>query len=427
MTSATSDLAALLSQVKMLEADREKLAKELENAQKKIEEEQRRLEETNAKMGRLTEGKRAEMQQAFDTVIKKWLIDSVQDEKVRQEFQTGITRLVENTAEDSGVWQVRGNAREHALFSKLKKNAGGVLRIEPPRASPARARSAQGRDRDPEDIRGGVPRLRGAQAPEGRDHLLRAEGHLAGVRGQHQGPHARAGVLDQLAERWLDSSQLVPLTCAYRGHASKVGAVMPAPRDLGLDHPVLFDAHRALERERVADRLVLPRALAGRLAGLVQLVEVGKHFSVFAEGRVQALVEHAKLARVDDVQIVITHQGGPWPASVVNIIVVVVKKDGRWPVPLKFFGQITLGLMHKGHDHHGRPLVVFSHLHCVVLKFFNFIWQCPIDMLFLLSAVVPVVGDIPEPHKILLVKHNGALVVLVGHSPYTVHGIIINT
>ena len=100
MTTATSDLAALLSQVKM------------------IEEEQRRLEETNAKMGRLTEGKRAEMQQAFDTVIKKWLIDSVQDEKVRQEFQTGITRLVENTAEDSGVWQVRQIARDNALFLK---------------------------------------------------------------------------------------------------------------------------------------------------------------------------------------------------------------------------------------------------------------------------------------------------------------------
>ena len=100
------DLSALLSQVKVLESDRERLSRELEEARKKIEEEQRRLDEVNTKMGRLTEGKRAEMQQAFDTVIKKWLADSVQDEKVRQEFQTGMARLVENTAEDSGVWQV---------------------------------------------------------------------------------------------------------------------------------------------------------------------------------------------------------------------------------------------------------------------------------------------------------------------------------
>jgi lipoate-protein ligase A len=103
------DLSVLLSQVKMLESDRERLTRELDEARKKIEEEHRRLEEVNSKMGRLTEGKRAEMQQAFDTVIKKWLADSVQDEKVRQEFQTGMARLVENTAEDSGVWQVRAS------------------------------------------------------------------------------------------------------------------------------------------------------------------------------------------------------------------------------------------------------------------------------------------------------------------------------
>lgn len=102
----SQDLSVLLSQVKMLESDRERLARELEEAKRKIDEEHKRLEEVNSKMGRLTEGKRAEMQQAFDTVIKKWLADSVQDDKVRQEFQTGMARLVENTAEDSGVWQV---------------------------------------------------------------------------------------------------------------------------------------------------------------------------------------------------------------------------------------------------------------------------------------------------------------------------------
>lgn len=102
----SQDLSALLSQVKVLETDRERLARELEEAKRKIEEEHKRLEEVNSKMGRLTEGKRAEMQQAFDTVIKKWLADSVQDDQVRQEFQTGMARLVENTAEDSGVWQV---------------------------------------------------------------------------------------------------------------------------------------------------------------------------------------------------------------------------------------------------------------------------------------------------------------------------------
>ena len=68
---STNDLGALLTQVKSLETDRERLSKELMEAQKRYEEERRRLEETQQKMGRLTEGKRNEMQQALDTVIKK--------------------------------------------------------------------------------------------------------------------------------------------------------------------------------------------------------------------------------------------------------------------------------------------------------------------------------------------------------------------
>ena len=117
VANATPDLTALLSQVRMLEGDRERLVKELEAAKIRVEEEHRRLEETNAKMGRLTEGTRAEMQQAFDTVIKQWLLDSVQDEKVRQEFQTGMTRLVENTAEDSGVWQVQPGSHSNLKYN----------------------------------------------------------------------------------------------------------------------------------------------------------------------------------------------------------------------------------------------------------------------------------------------------------------------
>ena len=96
---STPDLSALLMQVKTLESDRERLAKELAEAQK-------RYEEAQQKMGRLTEGKRNEMQQALDTVIKKWLEDSVKDENLRKQFESGMTRLVENTEEDSGVWQV---------------------------------------------------------------------------------------------------------------------------------------------------------------------------------------------------------------------------------------------------------------------------------------------------------------------------------
>jgi hypothetical protein len=179
------DLSALLSQVKVLESDRERLARELEEARRKIEEEHRRLEEVNSKMGRLTEGKRAEMQQAFDTVIKKWLADSVQDEKVRQEFQTGMSRLVENTAEDSGVWQVRAPVSPFRLCALvLIAWTGCMLRIQSTCQAPARNRPAAAGDQHAQDRGGrGVPRGELAQAGARRGPAAwpsgRAKGYLA--------------------------------------------------------------------------------------------------------------------------------------------------------------------------------------------------------------------------------------------------------
>jgi hypothetical protein len=106
MATTTPDLAALLAQVKTLESEKERMHKTVEDAQRKYEEERKRLAETQQKMGRLTEGKKQEMQGAFDNVIKAWLLDSVKDPKLREEFETGMTRLVENTEDESGVWQV---------------------------------------------------------------------------------------------------------------------------------------------------------------------------------------------------------------------------------------------------------------------------------------------------------------------------------
>jgi len=86
------ELTSILTQVQTLQTDREKLMKELEMAKQKVE--------------KLTEGKRQEMQQSLNTVIAKWLEDSVENEGVRTQFKEGMERLVKNTAEDSGVWQV---------------------------------------------------------------------------------------------------------------------------------------------------------------------------------------------------------------------------------------------------------------------------------------------------------------------------------
>lgn len=98
-TPQSVDLSSILSQVKGLEEEKAKLAQLLEA-------ERERLKEAQAKAEKMSESKRVEMQQALDNVIMKWLEDTVKEERLREEFKEGMSRLVKNTAEDSGVWQV---------------------------------------------------------------------------------------------------------------------------------------------------------------------------------------------------------------------------------------------------------------------------------------------------------------------------------
>lgn len=99
ISSTPQDLSSILTQVKGLEEEKAKLLHMLET-------ERERLKEEQAKTVKLSEGKRAEMRQALDTVIMNWLQDSVKDEKVRDEFKAGMTRLAEDAKDDAGVWQV---------------------------------------------------------------------------------------------------------------------------------------------------------------------------------------------------------------------------------------------------------------------------------------------------------------------------------
>lgn len=99
ISSTQQDLSSILSQVKGLEDEKAKLLQLLEA-------ERERLKEEQAKTIKLSEGKRAEMRQALDTVIMNWLQDAVKDEKVREEFKSGMSRLAEDAKDDAGVWQV---------------------------------------------------------------------------------------------------------------------------------------------------------------------------------------------------------------------------------------------------------------------------------------------------------------------------------
>ena len=87
-----TELGSILAQVQALQADRERLQKE--------------LEESHGLNEKLQEGKRMEMQKMLDTVIAKWLADSVENEDARKSFVDGMDRLVKGTKENNGIWQV---------------------------------------------------------------------------------------------------------------------------------------------------------------------------------------------------------------------------------------------------------------------------------------------------------------------------------
>jgi len=103
---AGTELSSILSQVQALQADRERLQKELEQSQGQID--------------KLQEGKRNDMQKILDTVIAKWLADSVENTETRKLFVEGMDRLVKGTKEDNGIWQVACQA-SHAHARRLEE------------------------------------------------------------------------------------------------------------------------------------------------------------------------------------------------------------------------------------------------------------------------------------------------------------------
>jgi len=87
------------------------------------------LKEAVERNGKLSAKTREGMQSALDTLMKKWM-DAVEtkDPNVKDEFKGGLERLVKNSAEDNGVWQMMVSAsslyqrQEHDLESLRVEN-----------------------------------------------------------------------------------------------------------------------------------------------------------------------------------------------------------------------------------------------------------------------------------------------------------------
>lgn len=143
-TKTNPELTSILTQVQTLQADREKLLKE--------------LDETKTNLSKLQEGKRAAMRNVMDTVISKWITESVDNEEARKQFTEGMDRLVTDTRENSGIWQVAcaasaTHAKQTAELERLRQECNDL-------------RTLQGGQFVKEDSR---KRVRGQDDPSGFD------------------------------------------------------------------------------------------------------------------------------------------------------------------------------------------------------------------------------------------------------------------
>ena len=89
----TPDLNSALSHVNSLESEKRQM--------------QEYLASQNARIEKLTAGKKAEMKKQLEGMVDGWLNNiDLSDEKVKEEFVQGMQGIVNNTKEESGVWQV---------------------------------------------------------------------------------------------------------------------------------------------------------------------------------------------------------------------------------------------------------------------------------------------------------------------------------
>jgi hypothetical protein len=93
MDERSSDMVSMLRHIEALEGKLGAKEKQLLDAQQRVEKFSARTREG--------------MQSALDSLMKKWMdACETKDEKCKEQFQHGMKKLVENSAEENGVWQM---------------------------------------------------------------------------------------------------------------------------------------------------------------------------------------------------------------------------------------------------------------------------------------------------------------------------------
>ena len=106
----TPDMSSVLSHVNSLESEKRQL--------------QESLNKQNDRIERLTMAKKLEMKKQLDGMVDGWLSNiDITDESVKNELVQGMNKIVNETKEESGVWQllVHASASHSRNVNQLQK------------------------------------------------------------------------------------------------------------------------------------------------------------------------------------------------------------------------------------------------------------------------------------------------------------------
>jgi cell division protein FtsB len=141
-------------------SDVSNMLRHIESLEKKLQQRDSELTDAKTRVEKFSQRTREDMQSALDSLMKKWM-DAVEtkDETCKEEFKKDMEKLVQNSAEDNGVWQMMVAAsslhekQEHNLDQLRLENNELKQKIDGHYATPSsRMDNSLGKRKTDEDI-----------------------------------------------------------------------------------------------------------------------------------------------------------------------------------------------------------------------------------------------------------------------------------
>jgi len=92
---------------KSVNADMTNMLRHIEQLESKLSAKEKQLLDAQQRVEKFSARTREGMQSALDSLMKKWMdACETKDEKCKEQFKHGMEKLVANSAEENGVWQM---------------------------------------------------------------------------------------------------------------------------------------------------------------------------------------------------------------------------------------------------------------------------------------------------------------------------------